>query len=43
MGFNMDTFSGRVARYRQELAEITGAHDKAVQSLGDRCGLDAVC
>ena len=35
MGFNMDTFAGRVARYRQELAEITGAHDKAVQSLDD--------
>lgn len=35
MGFNMSDFAGRVARYRQELAEITGAHDKAVQSLDD--------
>lgn len=35
MGYNMDDFAGRVARYRQELAEITGAYDKAVQSLDD--------
>lgn len=35
MGYNMNDFAGRVARYRQELAEITGAYDKAVQSLDD--------
>ena len=35
MGYHMNDFAGRVARYRQELAEITGAYDKAVQSLDD--------
>ena len=33
MGFNMDTFAGRVARYRQELAALVDARDAAVADL----------
>lgn len=33
MGFNMDTFAGRVARYRQELAVLADARDAAVADL----------
>lgn len=33
MGFNMSNFAARVARYRQELAELTDLHDAAVEAL----------
>lgn len=33
MGFNMSNFAARVARYRQELAELTDLYDAAVAAL----------
>ena len=33
MGFNMSNFAARVARYRQELAELTDLYDAAVEAL----------
>lgn len=33
MGYHMNDFAGRVARYRQELAELTDLHDAAVEAL----------
>lgn len=33
MGYHMDTFAGRVARYRQELAALADARDAAVADL----------
>ena len=33
MGYHMNDFAGRVARYRQELAELTDLYDAAVEAL----------